>query len=150
MAQVLSVICNERGGECTRLVVEMPRDIRLWQDILRQMQTVPNFLAKSDYENTRAFLDERNQFYLIDDVGIAAVFPQRWFQAAHVHITFWDRKLRGRENLCRLLCDYVKTKYELDHLFTVIPVDSKTVLAFAKRIGFQDKSADRDFSYLIY
>lgn len=150
MAEILSHVCIERDGEVRRVVVEMPRKISLWLDIVEKMETVPNFLQKNSYENTRAFLDDRNRFFLIDNVGIAAAIPQRWFETAHVHITFWDRKLRGREELCRRLVEYVIETMELDHAITVIPRKSEAVLAFAKRIGFKDKSEDSEFRYLVY
>lgn len=150
MASILTLDCPERGGVVRRTVVEMPRDLRLWLEITKLMEGVPNFLSKSYRKNTEVFMDARNHFYLIDDVGVAAVLQEKALPLAHVHVTFWDHKLRGREELCRRLCDYVMFYLELDQLHTAIPTTSEAVLAFVKRIGFRYQSTFNDYHYFVY
>lgn len=150
MTAVLSLDCPEKGGVVRRTVVDMPRDLRLWLEVTKLMEQVPNFLSKSYRKNTEIFMDSRNRFFLIDDVGVAAVLLEKSLPLAHVHITFWDRRLRGREELCKRLCDYVMFYMELDQLHTAIPQDSTAVLAFAKRIGFRFQSEFNGYHYLVY
>lgn len=150
MAVILTLDCPERGGTVRRTVVDMPRDLRLWLEITKLMETVPNFLSKSYRKNTEIFMDERNKFFLIDDVGVAAVLTEKALPLAHVHVTFWDHKLRGREELCRRLCDYVMFHMELDQLHTAIPKTSTAVLAFVKRIGFREQNEFSEYVYFIY
>lgn len=150
MAVVLALDCPERGGVVRRTVVDMPRDLRLWLEITKLMDGVPNFLSKSYRKNAEMFLDQRNRFFLIDDVGVAAVLLEKALPLAHVHITFWDRKLRGREELCKRLCDYVMFYMELDQLHTAIPKTSVAVQAFAKRIGFRQQSEFGEYYYFVY
>lgn len=88
--------------------------------------------------------------WLVDDVGlIFAVFdkPGR----ASVHIVFWDRRLRGREILCRGLADWVIHKFGLNYLCTSIPVTSGPTLGFAERIGFERvMQDDQGMVHLVY
>lgn len=86
---------------------------------------------------TLGFFYEPNRIYwLVDDVGlIFAVFDTE--HSANVHITFWDRRLRGREGLCRGLARMVLDRPGMCYLHTAIPEGSRATLAFAKRIGFE-------------
>ena len=74
----------------------------------------------------------------VDDVGIIAVLPVGP-HAAHVHITFWDKRLRGREGLCRSFARYILASLGLDTLWTGLPGSARATLAFAKRVGFVEQ-----------
>lgn len=74
----------------------------------------------------------------VDDVGILAVLPVGP-HAAHVHITFWDKRLRGREELCRRFGLHVMETYGFDTIWTGMPASARATLAFAKRVGFREQ-----------
>lgn len=88
--------------------------------------------------------------WLVDDVGlIFAVFdkPGR----ASVHICFWDRRLKGREVICRGLADWLIHKYHLNYICTSIPASSKPTLRFAEDVGFEVAAHDtQDMVHLVY
>ena len=131
----ITMQCQEKEGPVRRTVSEMPKSLEVWLETVEKLRLVPNFLHKSDFENTKEFLKDENKFFLVDDVGAAAVLPDEK-GSAHVHITFWDGRLRGREALMRELAIQVKDQMKLDTLYTAIPVDSHSVIAFAIRVGF--------------
>lgn len=54
-----------------------------------------------------------------------------------VHIAFWDRRLRGREAMCRAMAAVAAHEGGYPGVWTAIPEDARTTLAFAKRVGFR-------------
>lgn len=135
---MLESTCFEAGKEVRRAVYIMPRTVSKILEIHSRMQRVPNFLPKLN--TLGIFLDENNTFFEIDDVGVIALLPLPEGLGAHCHITFWDKRLRGRESLCRALAEMV-VELRKESLFTAIPEESRTVLAFARRVGFRDWQA---------
>lgn len=140
----LTFSTREEGVEVERHLYEIDKNDHesiLWSfsrilDLHRELQKPEPPLA-----TVERFRDENRVSWRVDDVGlIFAVFdrPSR----ASVHIVFWDRRLRGREVLCRGLADYIIHKWELDYLCTTIPRTSRPTLAFARRIGFEDACED--------
>lgn len=102
------------------------------------MAGMENFLPK---DNPYTFLlNPQNKFFQVDDVGLLAVIPSfEWPELLHVHITFWDGRLRGREGLCKSLAAMV-SQLTGKFLFTQIPEDRQALLAFAYRVGFQPQA----------
>jgi hypothetical protein len=77
-------------------------------------------------------------FYATDDVGLLAGGPFVQHGMGDVHITFWDRVLRGREELARRVAEWHMKERGYDAVYTVIPSRSVATLAFARRVGFKD------------
>lgn len=77
---------------------------------------------------------EHWKFYTVDDVGLLCFDPFAPGKA-HVHITFWDKRLRGREGLCRTALLEVMNRSNVDTVLTAIPLGLRVVRAFAKRVG---------------
>lgn len=103
-------------------------------DTADKLRKVENFLPKSN--PYVMLLDPKNKFFEVDNVGLIAVLTtDGWTNLAHVHITFWDQRLRGREGLCRSLAEWV-TRFTDKVLFTQIPEDRRALVAFATRVGF--------------
>lgn len=85
--------------------------------------------------------------WCIDDVGAVFVIPDS-YGSAEVHIAFWDGRLRGREVICKRLADAFLMRYHT--LYARIPKEGKTVIAFAKRLGFmltEDQGSHQVFVY---
>lgn len=88
--------------------------------------------------------------WLVDFVGMMFAVLDRPNRAS-VHIVFWDRKLRGREVLCRGMADYIIHRWHLDYICTSIPLTSAPTLAFALRIGFEEVMTEEDgMVHLVY
>lgn len=78
-----------------------------------------------------------NHCWLVEDKGIIIVLPTIPGEA-ECHISFWDGRLRGREELCRELA----ASLPYNRLWAAIPLEAKTVRFFAKRIGFKTTEID--------
>lgn len=123
--------CQEKEGTFTRVVRPMPRDPWLIREAVKKMRKVPNFLGKENPYDV--LLDESVIPLQVDDVGIILLKPQG--EKVEVHITFWDGRLRGREELCQKVAERVLKHYKV--LWTAVPKDSRFVRAFAERVGFE-------------
>lgn len=107
-------------------------------DLHRAMQKPEPPLSAVEF-----FRQPERTSWVVDNVGL--IFAVRDLpHRASVHIVFWDRRLRGRETLCRGLADYVIHRWGLDYLYTTIPRTSKATLAFCQRIGFEVAAIDGD------
>lgn len=144
---MFSCMCTEKGGKKLRSIRLMPRhDIAyIWETVAR-CERVANFLPKDN--PIAPFMVRENLFFEIDDVGMIAVVPVEG-TLAHVHITFWDGRMRGRELLCHTLSDWCSQLLGRT-LFTVIPESSEKVLAFCKRVGYLERAREQGIVTLSY
>jgi len=116
------------------------REVRLLnaEDLLEVeplFQSVPNFLEEG---TTLASIVEAPDAvaFLVDKIGILVVngiLPGKYGVA---HITFWDRVLEGREQLCREVAQFVMACAGLQFLLTTIPQNRQRLLEFARSVGF--------------
>jgi hypothetical protein len=133
--------CPEPGGVRIRRVRPMRQDPDELATVLRKVQEVRNLFGEMDcFKAIDNLSDPTKVYLLVDSVGILCVAPDG-FGGAHVHITFWDRRLRGREGLCRGVAREIMSAMNLAHLWTAIPRASRAVLAFAKRVGFKETAS---------
>jgi hypothetical protein len=79
------------------------------------------------------FLGPKSVIWTVDDVGVLILLLEA---VPHVHAFFWDRRLRGREKLCRLAIQCLMRQFGLAEIWTSIPEGRAMVLNFASRIGF--------------
>lgn len=131
--------CKERDGEHLRAVRPIEPDPAWILDTWEKLQRVPNF-TEGDDNPLGSFVDQNNLLFQVDDVGVILVSGLEYGKTAHVHVTFWDRRLRGRENLCKCLAELVIEIAGLKNLYTVIPESSQVVKAFAQRVGFEERA----------
>lgn len=141
-------LCKEKNGAVWRSVRVAKPSVNWANRMIDNLQTVPNFLPKNNPYLT--LLDPKNKYFEIDNVGIIAVMPMDdWPNLLHVHITFWDRRLRGREGLCRSLADWVTGICDKT-LFTQIPEKNQVLLSFAQRVGFRLQDSIGTVRTLVY
>lgn len=74
-------------------------------------------------------------YWVVDDVGL--MFAT---MAGDVHVFFWDKRLRGREDLAKTMMLVSMGIFGLPEAWTTIPETERAVLAFAKRIGFTEQN----------
>lgn len=127
-------VCHEPPKSVYRNVIPLSRTPEAIADVIEKMNTVPNFLTRENPE--AVFHNQLNSFYLVDDVGLLAVIDSNG-EEAHCHITFWDKRLKGREGLCRELACLHMEASGLTLLWTAIPDEFLKVIAFAKKVGFK-------------
>jgi hypothetical protein len=138
--------CYEKTGVIERAAYVPVRSMETVLWIAERIFTVRNFLPS---EAPLAPITDLNNFLcLIDDVGIilAAPFDK---ETAHIHMTFWDRRLRGRETLCSRVASYICRVTGLS-LMTAIPTSHRAVLEFVKRAGFTESHRVRGAAVLWY
>lgn len=74
----------------------------------------------------------------IDDlVGIFWLTDIEWPGQASLHYTFFDRRHRGRHDLCKAAIKYVFHKYKFHRVYTQVPLYAKYVLKFVGELGFK-------------
>lgn len=140
--EAFSVLCKEGSQEHLRHVRQLLPDPADALEVYDRVQKVQNLFGSTLCADTlRLLISCSDHFWRVDDVGVIYAAPLGR-TGAHVHITFWDKRLRGREQLCRELAARVVSACGYDTLWTAIPRASKAVLAFAKRIGFRVHSTD--------
>lgn len=150
MTKVLfSSTCNEPEGEVTRKVTDFPFtpenlqrlwfrarefntlmgiEIKDWQDML-------NFFVK-EYPN--GSFESRGLCVQVDDlVGIFWLTDIEWPKQASIHYTFFDRRHKGREELCKEAIKYVFSTYRFHRVYTTVPIYAKVALQFIERLGFK-------------
>lgn len=84
-------------------------------------------------------------YWTVDDVGLLIATA-----AADVHVFFWDKRLRGREQLCRGMAQVFMGILGTEAVWTRIPESERVVIAFAKRIGFEETENKDGFVMLIF
>lgn len=117
-----------------RTVRRGDKSVEHLMELYAQLQRVPNFLEERN--PLGVFLAPSTEILEVDDVGALVAVDIVPGRSAHAHMTFWDRRLCGREPLVRTAAELVMQAYDLAFVWTAIPVSNKQVLSFAERVGF--------------
>lgn len=135
MQRVLfEMACVERGKEIRRSVRLFDRSLESVIAAVDKLGRVENFLRRDNPFSV--LMNEGTVIFEVDDVGMLLVGHMQYGFSASVHVTFWDKRLRGREKLCRGMAELVMTIAGLRFVWCAIPSRARAVLAFAKRVGF--------------
>jgi hypothetical protein len=137
------VLSHENPTPRARRVLPVSGGSDLVEEIQEKLDGVPNFLGA--YRLAEYLTNRSVSLFLVDNVGVVfgLMHPSREF--AEVHITFWDRVLEGREDLCADIAQFYMNSNGAKFVVTTIPKSRKRLLAFAKRAGFvsYDESEDK-------
>lgn len=115
----------------------------LW-DKLKGFDTLFNDFVKDDYA---AFV---NHFVMqvngepvptgllwdVDDVGIFLLHDIIPHQSATAHFVFWDKRFRGREELCVGMLNYAFESYKFQRIQVEVPLYAYHTLDAVENIGF--------------
>lgn len=109
---------------------------------LRRVSEVAGTRAVHSYLTAQAFgLEDQaskcRRIFLVDDVGVIFQGPLSWRGNPDVHVMFWDKVLRGREDLARVMAIEIATQAGARGVFTAIPKSGRATIAFAQRVGFK-------------
>jgi len=130
----MRIYCKEPAGEFLRLVEQLPPETEAVLRVYDHLGTCANLFGRRVVESIEQLIRDHWKFWLVDDVGLICFDP--WIPGfAHIHITFWDRRLRGREHLVNVVIKSLMTRNNVHTVATVIPESSRVVAAFAKRAG---------------
>jgi len=146
-AVIVNVKCREPEGEVVRSVrlarLSVERMAFLWEK-LKNFDTLFNDFVKDDYA---AFV---NHFVMqvngqpvptgllwdVDDVGIFFLSDIIAHQSATAHFVFWDRRFRGREELCVGMLNYVFENYKFQRIKVEVPLYAHHTMDAVERLGF--------------
>ena len=146
-AVILNVKCSEPEGEVVRSVrlarLSKERMAFLW-DKLKGFDTLFNDFVRGDYT---AFV---NHFVLevngqpvptgllwdVDDIGVFFLNNIIPHQSAEAHFLFWDRRFRGRENLCIEMLKYTFGKYKFQRIKVEVPLYAYHTMDAVESLGF--------------
>lgn len=161
MNPILSVECVEAKSTVTRNVypMKLTRDnLLLFWEKARKYSTLFSQEIKDDFNK---FLDvfigqeedgsivSRGLLWVIDDfVGVFYVTDIRPEEDALVHFTFFDGRIRGRDELAKRMLKYVFHHYQFRRLSAKAPLFVvPATLHFIERIGFKKEGRKRKSSY---
>ena len=137
---VFEVLCKEKSGDILRRARPLSRGVDECVHVLRRLRGLPSMFSAVPMTTFRPIwdaLDSGWEVLVVDDVGLMAVGSTPISGHIDVHITFWDRVLRGREDLARAGILWAMLKSGETGAYTAVPSSAKTTIAFAKRVGFE-------------
>ena len=137
---VLKVECEERDGVVTRTARLLTPAMDDVIAVYNNLRGLPSMFSATPMRTLRPIVDAMDagwEILLVDNVGLLAFGTTIIEGHIDVHVTFWDRILRGREQLAREAIDWAMTSSGALGVYTGIPSSSKATIAFAKRVGFQ-------------
>lgn len=79
------------------------------------------------------------RIWLVDSVGLLLKGFLEHEGLIDVHVAFWDKRLRGREAMCRAMAQNAARESGYHGVWTAIPMKARATIAFAKRIGFRQE-----------
>lgn len=123
--------CPEPGCERIRMVTEVEPDQAVEMYLRVKLEGMPT--PVKDYAHLHR---DGVRVFMVDDVGVLIQGFVPLDGLIDVHIAFWDKRLRGRELLCRKMAECVAHEGGYPGVWTAIPETSRTVVAFARRVGF--------------
>lgn len=143
----MNVVCNERDGPRIRVTRILSKTDANLQRVAEKMRAVPNFL---DERGWRVMAEPDFVGVEVDNVGIVGMDLLVPGLQGRVHVTFWDHRLRGREFLCKRIALHWLEHFKLARVFTSISPSCPAVLAFCKRVGFEEVSEEGGLIHLVF
>ena len=72
----------------------------------------------------------------VDDVGIFFLNEIIPHQSASAHFVFWDKRFRGREELCKEMLRYVFEQYKFERIQVEVPLYAYHTMDAVENLGF--------------
>ena len=144
---IINVKCSEPEGEVVRSVrlahLSVERMQFLWEKV-KGFDNLFNDFVKDDYA---AFV---NHFVMqvngkpvptgllwdVDDVGIFLLHDIIPHQSATAHFLFWDRRFKGREELCIEMLKYAFENYKFQRIQVDVPLYAYHTMDAVEGLGF--------------
>jgi len=123
--------CQERDGLYIRHVNEVEPS-----DALRKYLEERLPPAASPIKNLDHIYSKGMRIFLVDDVGVLIKGVIEYDDMVDVHVGFWDKRLRGREAMCRTVAVQLAREESYRGVWTALPHEARATIAFAKRVGF--------------
>lgn len=95
-------------------------------------------------DGSEVVVTPKGLLFEIDDVGIVFLSEIAVGLNADIHINFWDRRMKGREELVREIARFAVHNFDLHRLSTSIPAYARPALARIKKYGFKEEGVIRE------
>ena len=152
----LSFKCDEPGGPVIRTV--RPAELSFatltgYYDKLKEFKTVFNSYVKNNLDDfIKLFVTGDGSdgvratglIWEVDDVGILYLTDIAPGHDALAHISFWDKRLRGREALIRGMMKHVMDMLDLRRITVEVGMFAPWMLQAVERIGFTREGRKRE------
>lgn len=89
------------------------------------------------------FFDKRTIVLRTGDYGLAIIKDITPHRSADIHLTFWDRRFKGRWEECRQALRWLFDKMDLIRAVAVIPEIAYSTKTFLKSLGFKEEGKIR-------
>lgn len=136
---LFSAVCDEDGEKVERVarpyILDSKEVVRLWF----RLSQFPILFASPQEANFRNFVkmleDEYSILIKFDDVGMAMITDITPGTEAQFHISFWDSRLSGREQLIRELIRWTQRVLGVRRIAAPVRADARAMRAFLERVG---------------
>lgn len=133
----MMIYCDEPKQGVIRRVRPLPRTIEGVLEAHTRLLSVPNFLDTDDeFMGLTSLLTEEVDVLEVDNVGLVALDLIERGRHARIHCTFWDKRLRGREFLCRRITEEWIDKYGLKGIYCQVAPTASVLRRFLERVGY--------------
>lgn len=153
---LMRVLCKEKKLEVVREVrpAELTTErMRYYYEKMKPFKAIFNDHVNGSFERfANLFLSEnvetgtlqpRGMIWEVDDVGILYLTEVNQTQGT-AHFTFWDRRLRGRENLILEMVRYCVEHYEIHRIEVRVALYATPIMLAVERMGFKHEGRLRD------
>lgn len=152
-------ICREPEGDILRTVrhIEFNADNlnKLWNQVSKfptfmgvEINNVEDMLRYFVDEDSNGMLKPKGLCLVIDDfVGLFWLTDIKGINEASVHYTFFDKRHRGRLELCKKAIEFCFNSFHFHRLWTMAPVIEKGVIYFIKQLKFVEVGRLRRNTY---
>jgi len=157
MSEILfSATCDEPEGVVVRNVYSFKYSMDnlklLWEKTKQfpvllghEIQTFDDFLRCFILIDTAGNIMPMGILMIVDDfVGAFILKDIDWPREASIHYTFFDRRHKGRLDLCATAIRYVFDRYNFQKLYTKIPLYAKGSLNFVEKLGLKKEGRIRN------
>lgn len=141
------VLCSEPGGNIARHVRRFIPTDRAIAEVADKLQSVPNFLDSRGLDSLK---DPTWQLMEVDDVGMFMLDHIHPGKHARIHAVFWDKRLRGREELGRRVTQYWLEEFDLVAIICSTYVERRATIAYVKRCGYQEIERNEKHVHLLF
>lgn len=126
-----------------QMIYEKAKNFRtlMGWEILTYEQFLEFFISPS-ISNQSQFVSKGLCARVDDYVGLFWLTDINYLHPPHdasIHYTFFDRRTKGRTELCRTAIEYIFNTYGFNRLWTQVPLYIKPTREFVKSLGFRQE-----------
>jgi len=93
---------------------------------------------------TAMFFDPKAIIFATGDYGIARIANILIGRDCNIHLTFWDRRFRGRDTECRKAIQWAFNELRLARMTVIVPETVRSTISFLQALGFRREGIIRN------